>query len=486
MDLETSLFSLHRNIYSDNEQILFNTFEKMCDMCLLEQAKHLYETRIKFLEEYDEDDFLDIFYVLFLRQHIEGANYSLESEMITWYFSILEEKQWINFIDPEEIVNNIFDSDNHFMFRVLRNLTIFNKDYTNSISWNIIHKKYNKNLLDEITNTTNFDAQFYNTLFLCVCQKNEIDELPSILKFCNNPDCQMGIDKLCYNQCFESILHFMNEWKVIPTYIGFFNSCTNCIKIVDFLYNKLIISNEHCLKGIQISCEANKPEIAKYLLNKYTKQINKNFIANLCITVCKVGHIEILLLLFDRFPIDFLTYNLPYNCACKRGHLNILKFIDERIIKSKDNQMFDPIINDETFEKICCRNHVNVLQYLLEKYYTFNFCNHYLFNEICKKNYFELAQIFVQQCPETYLVELNENNKIIRYSILQLLPISKDMTYVNEIQTCSVCHENNSDIITDCDHQFCYGCLNTWFNKHQSCPYCRTDFESCNKITISL
>lgn len=42
---------------------------------------------------------------------------------------------------------------------------------------------------------------------------------------------------------------------------------------------------------------------------------------------------------------------------------------------------------------------------------------------------------------------------------------------------CSVCfNEFTNEVKTNCQHQFCYDCLNTWFYKNKkSCPICRTD-----------
>ena len=50
--------------------------------------------------------------------------------------------------------------------------------------------------------------------------------------------------------------------------------------------------------------------------------------------------------------------------------------------------------------------------------------------------------------------------------------------------TCSICLSNLSNLsndycITNCNHKYCYKCLNEWFNqKKVSCPMCRTNIES--------
>ena len=47
---------------------------------------------------------------------------------------------------------------------------------------------------------------------------------------------------------------------------------------------------------------------------------------------------------------------------------------------------------------------------------------------------------------------------------------------------CPICLKNIIDIdksVTNCDHIFCYDCLNSWFKKNNvSCPMCRKDIIS--------
>jgi hypothetical protein len=56
-------------------------------------------------------------------------------------------------------------------------------------------------------------------------------------------------------------------------------------------------------------------------------------------------------------------------------------------------------------------------------------------------------------------------------------------------------HTNESDIITDCNHQFCKSCIDNWINRNNknSCPYCRNHVSQeklfgiiYNNITIKI
>jgi hypothetical protein len=39
--------------------------------------------------------------------------------------------------------------------------------------------------------------------------------------------------------------------------------------------------------------------------------------------------------------------------------------------------------------------------------------------------------------------------------------------------TCSICQENECDMITECNHNFHRRCLNRWLERRQTCPVCR-------------
>jgi hypothetical protein len=41
---------------------------------------------------------------------------------------------------------------------------------------------------------------------------------------------------------------------------------------------------------------------------------------------------------------------------------------------------------------------------------------------------------------------------------------------------CPICLDNIKDKITIiCNHNFCYQCLNEWFENHNTCPICRQE-----------
>lgn len=79
--------------------------------------------------------------------------------------------------------------------------------------------------------------------------------------------------------------------------------------------------------------------------------------------------------------------------------------------------------------------------------------------------------------PNRYVVEFNEDNdEVIRFVINKRLIIEENRQIIeNDIQECPICYDKKGEIITCCDHQFCYYCFNEYYKKNTSicCPYCR-------------
>mgnify|MGYP003967290533 CR=1 FL=1 len=56
---------------------------------------------------------------------------------------------------------------------------------------------------------------------------------------------------------------------------------------------------------------------------------------------------------------------------------------------------------------------------------------------------------------------------------------------VNEILNCPIC-DAKSNVITDCDHQFCKSCLQVWLKNKHSCPYCRHELDKDDIFHMSI
>ena len=62
--------------------------------------------------------------------------------------------------------------------------------------------------------------------------------------------------------------------------------------------------------------------------------------------------------------------------------------------------------------------------------------------------------------------------------------IREDM---NEQEKCSICHEQNCNTITNCEHYFHRSCLEQWVIQRPNCPVCRTTINlESNEVELSL
>jgi hypothetical protein len=53
-----------------------------------------------------------------------------------------------------------------------------------------------------------------------------------------------------------------------------------------------------------------------------------------------------------------------------------------------------------------------------------------------------------------------------------------------EDDICSICYTPNTNVQTTCLHNYHYECLNTWFHKKETCPYCVRVLEKCFEKTV--
>ena len=53
----------------------------------------------------------------------------------------------------------------------------------------------------------------------------------------------------------------------------------------------------------------------------------------------------------------------------------------------------------------------------------------------------------------------------------------------NKTLECSICYESIEKLLkTTCNHIFCGRCINSWLEKHNTCPYCREEIYKENPV----
>lgn len=79
------------------------------------------------------------------------------------------------------------------------------------------------------------------------------------------------------------------------------------------------------------------------------------------------------------------------------------------------------------------------------------------------------------------------HDNVVSYSSTDKIIFDKITNIItcDNIETCCICSDEDSNIITICEHQFCFKCLEHWLSQHNTCPKCRTNIvlKECRKIT---
>ena len=141
--------------------------------------------------------------------------------------------------------------------------------------------------------------------------------------------------------------------------------------------------------------------------------------------------------------------------------------------------------NDEAFREACSYGHTDIAKWLLliKPDIDISVENDEAFREACLNGYTDVAKWFIELNPQKYVVEII-NGKITSFQINKTLSLLSEIINLNEIKECAICYIEQSNIITNCNHEFCHRCINLWYTVNKNCPYCRTLLTNCNKISL--
>jgi hypothetical protein len=141
--------------------------------------------------------------------------------------------------------------------------------------------------------------------------------------------------------------------------------------------------------------------------------------------------------------------------------------------------------NECAFRYACMSGHLLVAQWLTSPEIEashgkidIHIYNGFAFRWACEYGHVSVAQWLQSLLPELYVLVI-KNNQIMYYNVIKRLKkiVKADESVI--YTECSICQELQSDCSTACKHQFCYTCINEWFQKNSSCPYCRSQMDEC-------
>ena len=228
------------------------------------------------------------------------------------------------------------------------------------------------------------------------------------------------------------------------------------------------------INAFQYACEKGYLKVAKCLLEiKPDIHISIDKIHAFCIT-CRNGYLKTAKLLLDINPnINISISNeYPFRYACRNGYLKVAKWLLE--IKSDINISIN---NEYAFRYACKNGHLKVAKWLLKIKLDINISidDEYAFRYACKNGHLKVAKWLSSIYPDKYII-LNVTKYKINYSIIDFNITG--IKIVNDFEKCNICFENNNDVITMCNHRYCYSCILSWFEtENTTCPLCRINLK---------
>lgn len=262
------------------------------------------------------------------------------------------------------------------------------------------------------------------------------------------------------------------------------------------------------------------PSIAEKLSKNFSNLINNSFMA-----ACFKGHLHIAIWLYylDSININTSFINSSFLLACKQGYFDIAEWlysIDKNIDLNKYN--FTPFIyacyhgniefakwldsfNDKPDLNIIKKAHKMAIEndkldvalwlWTLNKKNNIRENNDYIFKKICEDKNIKLIKLLCELCSD-YFVEYDDYDNIKSWKVktdIDYLYEKKDYdkliekfkiikVYFTDNQKykdnrCIICHSNNYNFLTSCDHAFCLDCFLQYYieyNKKKCCVCNRT------------
>lgn len=295
---------------------------------------------------------------------------------------------------------------------------------------------------------------------------------------------------------------------------SFINACSNGhIYVLEWLLELEHIDKFYILEGFHIACEKDDTKTITFLLNNCHRCLaTRNIVTTLNSIFDIVNHREdkssmdiIIDTIYLRNDLDdiFMTFyknhdiakyilerykdlrldytylfnyyiNLQYNDLCSFIVYNHLDKISLPI--SEGIELIKKIVfNLEYYKNLELLD----LLYKINPAYLDPICDT-LFINVCTRQYTEVAIWLTSIYPDKYII-VCDNSVIIEFYIIEYLSRTGTIS-LQTIDTCSICMLETSDTLTNCNHQFCYNCINQWYNTKKNCPMCRTELINCLTI----
>jgi Zinc finger, C3HC4 type (RING finger) len=328
-------------------------------------------------------------------------------------------------------------------------------------------------------------------MFNEVCEKGCIDDAKNI--YCSNThDVIQPLKAACEQGHFDIVVWLFSLIQTMETMsniiLEIFNiACYNGqYKLAKWIYNNgcshghnHIISLYEYGKTLKYCIASQNIDLIKWVLSLknviINNQMNDNY-SNEEVIVRNIINVSIM------------------NCftrACLTGNIRVMKILySDAFAVILSSSLLDTIIRK------LYNTHTNVRQvatWLFKINPTMDLRENddALFRLSCKHNNISLAKWLKSMYPREYTFTFKKSENVITdYYILNSLPVKdgsvRTITHAIDIEcrdeACLICRENTPNVITSCSHLYCYNCIDRWYSKQKTCPYCRVTINEVYKL----
>lgn len=218
-------------------------------------------------------------------------------------------------------------------------------------------------------------------------------------------------------------------------------------------------------------------ESFNFIINNFNCFNKDDKVVELFYTICSSSSVEIL----ELFLENNIKFDLKIN-NCKglilsilNENLDISKYlisIDNKQINFITSEDIDEVLFDEfmSFDSL-----INIFNLIPQLDVTKN--DNYFFRQSCLENKIDIVKRLIKKYPELYHADI-DGNTITKWHVIKKLKITDDKL-VDNLEDCPICY-NKSNVITNCNHQYCKKCLTQVYqfsDNNFKCSICRKQIE---------
>jgi hypothetical protein len=180
---------------------------------------------------------------------------------------------------------------------------------------------------------------------------------------------------------------------------------------------------------------------------------------------------------FDNNTINFI---IEFFINLQKGHNNLTN-------SPCDVTNYDWAFDNYNIFKLACKySSLSITKQIYNFYTDFDITmnNHELLDYV-NNNSILFISWFISLRPDVYVLLYDHMYMGYYICVIKNLPISDDEHQYKPInENCPICYEN-SDVVLNCNHGYCYECVNKWFHEspdEQRCAFCCKDYNKCYRI----